>query len=453
MDDAASADMAAVIGWYRFTNRRGLGFAKMTKESALVLCSSNTKEEEKTGKNKGVPDHSDIVGAIHKSELKISIYKKWITGFLGIFVLSLVAAIGVSLYPAHEYILSQDVLSAIKQNKKLLCGVDGLLPHFSLRNDAEQTWWGLDVELCKALGRALEVDVEYVKVSSSRFEKRIAALEKQDVHILFRNTSHTITRDLNSKILFGPIYFYEREYLLDLVSENDSALVSNNEIRDKNVCVKPGTSNAQALYYLKQEVNFHIITQDKAGNNLSDNVKLLQALRADNRLCDFVFGNYFILKQIKIDQERRKLGEALVLRTFDKAGLDPLAPVLLRDYGWQTIINFTIYALLYADKLGINSYNVDEKYISGNTIERQFLMAKGMEEIGLSEEWVLRIIKAVGNYSEIYYRSIECSYVACAIADEDEFHKLMKQIDGKRWPNKVFNLHDKRPGVLHTPRF
>lgn len=441
----AAEDKVAVVGWYTTSSQRGLGLALMTREAAQALFTDAC----------GQDNQAEIVESDNAEAVPMYRKKRKFRLINTAVVTLMIIAISVLMYQ-HTITSENSVintLASIQAEGIMRCGVDGLLPHFSLLNDAEQTWWGLDVELCRALGAALNVKLGIVKVSASQFERRIAPLEDQTVHVLFRNTSHTITRDLKANVIFGPVYFYEQEVFLDLSPENTDTTVNLEDIRDKNVCVKPGTSNERTLQNLKHEINFQIITHDDSNDALIDNVKMLRTLRENDDHCDLVFGNYFVLKQLKIDQERRHPENSLMLRAFARAGLDPLAPVLLKDYQWQQVINYSIYALFYADKLGINSYNVEEKYHSGSPLEQNFLRGENMEMAGLTSNWVYRIISTVGNYSEIYYRSIACDYVDCGKPSQEAFYAEMKDIDDSRGANKVFNKEDLKPGLLYTPRF
>ena len=447
LESAEGDQNLALIGWYRIGNRRGLGIAVLDRIEALLLCRDDEAPHSQNQAEISKPTASESKSQVVNLPFQV----KWFALPLLTFVLG--AVLVILFGRSSDGVEPINILDSVLEAKTMRCGVDGSLPHFSLRNDAEQKWWGLDVELCKALGAALDVDVEFVKVSSSQFEERINALHEQKVHILFRNTSHTAARDLNADILFGPHYFYEREYFLDLSAPSGDDTVNLSDITGKNICVKPGTSNALTLRHLKLEADFNIITQNKQGEDLTNNIKLLRALRLDESLCDFVYGNYYVLKQLKLDKERRNPDKLVRLRTLNQISFDPLAPVLLNDYRWQAVVSYTIYALLYAEKLGINSYNVDQKYSSGNSVEQHLLSGMNIQNTGLTPGWIYRIIAEVGNYSEIYYRAIVCDYVACDTPSESDFHKKMEAVDAVRWPNKVFKADDPRPGLLYTPTF
>ena len=72
------------------------------------------------------------------------------------------------------------------------------------------------------------------------------------------------------------------------------------------------------------------------------------------------------------------------------------------------IIKWTHFALLDAEELGVTQSNVDEMLKSTNpAIERllgvQGDMGKGL---GLDPKWAYDIIKAVGNYGEIFDKTV-----------------------------------------------
>ena len=66
------------------------------------------------------------------------------------------------------------------------------------------------------------------------------------------------------------------------------------------------------------------------------------------------------------------------------------------------------YALLNAEELGITSKNVDEMLASANPDIKRLLGKEGEfgKGIGLDNDWAYQVIKLVGNYGEIYDRTV-----------------------------------------------
>jgi general L-amino acid transport system substrate-binding protein len=88
---------------------------------------------------------------------------------------------------------------------------------------------------------------------------------------------------------------------------------------------------------------------------------------------------------------------------------EPLGPSVRKDdVQWFEIVQWTHYALLTAEELGVTKANVDEKLKSDNPAIRRLLGVEGNfgEGLGLTKDWAYRIIKAVGNYGEIFDHNV-----------------------------------------------
>ena len=88
---------------------------------------------------------------------------------------------------------------------------------------------------------------------------------------------------------------------------------------------------------------------------------------------------------------------------------EPLGPSVRKDdIQWFQIVQWTHYALITAEELGVTQANVDEKRKSDNPAIRRLLGVEGSfgEGLGLTNDWAYRIIKHVGNYGEIFERNV-----------------------------------------------
>ena len=66
-----------------------------------------------------------------------------------------------------------------------------------------------------------------------------------------------------------------------------------------------------------------------------------------------------------------------------------------------------MYVLINAEELGVNQANVDAMVSSDNVQVRRMLGAEGafgQADLGLEADFAVDVIKAVGNYGEIYDR-------------------------------------------------
>ena len=113
---------------------------------------------------------------------------------------------------------------------------------------------------------------------------------------------------------------------------------------------------------------------------------------------------------------------------------EPLAPAVRHgDDQWLDVVKWTIYAVIEAEELNINSKNIDSFLKSKNPRIRRFLgISPGNgKALGLGEKWAYNIIKSVGNYGEIFNRHV----------GENSPLKL------KRGLNKLWN----KGGLLYAP--
>src|SRR6202000_1485674 len=93
----------------------------------------------------------------------------------------------------------------------------------------------------------------------------------------------------------------------------------------------------------------------------------------------------------------------------DVISKEPLAPVVRqRDDDWMMIVKWTLYAMINAEELGVNSKNIDEALKSKKPDVMRLGGNEGTygEGLGLTQNWAVRIIKHVGNYGEVYDRNI-----------------------------------------------
>ena len=88
---------------------------------------------------------------------------------------------------------------------------------------------------------------------------------------------------------------------------------------------------------------------------------------------------------------------------------EPLAPAVRHgDDEWYDIVKWTIFALINAEELGINSKNIDTFKRSKDPRIKRFLgKTPGVgKNIGLDEKWVYNVISKVGNYGEVFDRNV-----------------------------------------------
>ena len=101
------------------------------------------------------------------------------------------------------------------------------------------------------------------------------------------------------------------------------------------------------------------------------------------------------------------LGTSVAIALFTVGACLALA-VPAGDAEWQSVVRWTVYALIAAEELGITQANADSLKTSGGPEAKRFLASSldFVDRPGLSAGWTLRMVKQVGNYGEIYERTL-----------------------------------------------
>jgi general L-amino acid transport system substrate-binding protein len=88
---------------------------------------------------------------------------------------------------------------------------------------------------------------------------------------------------------------------------------------------------------------------------------------------------------------------------------EPLGPMVRHgDDQWFDLVKWTLFAMVDAEELGITQKNVDEMAKSDKPELKRMFGTDGNfgESLGVTKDWVARIVKAVGNYGESFDRNV-----------------------------------------------
>ena len=304
-------------------------------------------------------------------------------------VLTLALAAGFAAQPAGA-----QTLKAIKDRGQLSCGVSGGLPGFSNPDD-KGNWTGIDVDLCRAISAAIFDDPTKVKFVPLSAKDRFTALQSGEIDVLSRNTTWTLSRDTSLGANFTGVTYYDGQgFLVKKALKVNSAL----ELNSASVCVQTGTTTEQNLadYFKGNNMKYEVIafgTNDEA-------VKAYESGRCDVFTTD-VSGLYADRLKLANPADHVVLPEII--------SKEPLGPMVRHgDDQWFDIVKWTLFAMITAEELGVTQKNVDEMAKSDKPEMKRVFGTDGNlgEQLGLTKDWVSRIVKAVGNYGEAFDRNV-----------------------------------------------
>ncbi len=285
-------------------------------------------------------------------------------------------------------------LKTVKDRGTLSCGVSQGLPGFSTPDD-KGNWTGLDVDVCRAIAAVVLDDPTKVKFVPLSAKDRFTALQSGEIDVLSRNTTWTLSRDTSLGVNFTGVTYYDGQgFLIRKSLKVNSAL----ELNGASICVQTGTTNEQNIadYFNGNHMKYEVI----AFGTADETVKAYESGRCDVFTSDIS----------QLYAERLKLAnpaDHVVLP--EVISKEPLGPLVRHgDDQWFDIVKWTLFAMINAEELGITQKNVDEMAKSNKPELKRMFGADGNlgEQLGLTKDWVARIVKAVGNYGESFDRNV-----------------------------------------------
>jgi general L-amino acid transport system substrate-binding protein len=288
---------------------------------------------------------------------------------------------------------SAQTLAAIKQRGTLACGVSEGIYGFSI--ETPTGWAGFDVDLCRALAAAVFNDPAKVRYVPLDAATRFAALQSGWIDVLSRNTTWTMGREVELNLAFPAVTYYDGQgFMVRRAHTATSAL----ELDNAKVCVQAGTTNELNLGDFLRTNNLK--SEPLAFVTAAEAVKAYDAGRCD----------VFTSDVSQLYAERLALAQPddhIILP--DVISKEPLGPAVRQgDEQWANIVKWTAFALVNAEELGVSSKTIDQALRSDKPEIKRLTGAEGSfgEQAGLTKDWVVRIIRNVGNYGEIFERNI-----------------------------------------------
>lgn len=279
-------------------------------------------------------------------------------------------------------------LDDVRARDKLVCGVSEGLRGFS-EQDGAGAWQGFDVDFCRAVAAAVLGDagkVEYVPLSAG---ERFSALTGGDIDLLSRNSTWTMSRDLDLGVDFpGTSYYDGQGFLVPSIFGATSPL----ELDGATVCVVSGTTTEEnaAAYFAKAGLTVSFLSFDERPE--------ARAAYADSK-CDA-----YTADRSALAAERSELSvpdDHVILK--DVISKEPLGPATREsDPQWTSIVRWTLYALVDAEEQGLDTAAM----AGAGADEAKRMGAPAAKALGLTDDWLVKVLAGVGNYAEIFERNL-----------------------------------------------
>ena len=286
-------------------------------------------------------------------------------------------------------------LDAIKQKGALRCGVNTGLLGFSAP-DSQGKWTGIDADFCRAVAVAIFGDASKVQYVPTNAQNRFTALQSGEVDMLSRNTTWTSSRDATLGSVFAGTLFYDGQGFMVKKSAN---ITNASQLNGATVCVQPGTTTELNLtdYFRTKKMTFKPVV-------ISELNQIEQAFFAGR--CDVYTTDISGLAATRLKAPNKD--DYVILP--DAISKEPLGPMIRRgDWEFFTLVRWVLNGLIEAEEYGLTAANVDK--LKAESKEPAIMRLVGTsgdvgKGLGVDNDWLVRIVKSVGNYGEMYERNI-----------------------------------------------
>jgi len=307
------------------------------------------------------------------------------------FAVAAVAAFAIACVAAPA---SAQTLKKAQDRGQLLCGGSTGLAGFGLPDD-KGVWKGIDVDYCRAIAAAIFNDATKVKFVPLSAKDRFTALQSGEVDVLVRTTTWTLSRDTSLGLNFAGINYFDGQ---GFMVRKKLGVKSVLELGGASVCTQQGTTTELNLadYFRANKLKYEVV----AFATNTETVKAYEAGRCDAFTTDSS-GLYAERLTLSNPEEHIVLPEII--------SKEPLAGAVRHgDDQWFDLVKWVHYAMLNAEELGVTQANVDTMLKSDNPEIKRLLGTEGKfgEALGVPNDWVVRIVKQVGNYGEVFERNV-----------------------------------------------
>lgn len=284
-------------------------------------------------------------------------------------------------------------LKAIRDRGHLICASSDPLPGFAQAGE-DGLWKGFDVDFCRAVAVAVFNDPSKMEFVALSGDARFAQLQTGAIDLIARNAPWTMRRDTGYGAQYVATSFYDGQ---SIMVPQSLGIVSAYELEKVTICVVDEPEQRANLE------EFFFTTQSEYTLRLYEDREDL-AVAYSSGLCTAVSASASWLNAV-----RRSLDEPATHRILpERISKGAFGPVVRSgDDQWFNIVEWTLFALIDAEEAGVTSLNIESLKAAKTHRIRRLLGLEGTfgPGIGLDPAFMSNVIRAVGNYGEMFERN------------------------------------------------
>lgn len=288
---------------------------------------------------------------------------------------------------------SDNRLATIRERDKLICASRNDVPGYGSLDDASNNV-GFDIDLCRAVATAVLGDPNKIEIRLITAAERGPTIQSGEVDLLVRTVTWTTSRDAQWGN-YAQTMFYDGQ---GFMVRGDSGVSDALDLSGAAVCVTQGTTTELNLqdFSNQNNLNLEVLT-------FEDTDAVVAAY--DSGQCDAFTNDNSQLAALRTALSNPN-DHMILPNTISEEPLGPVVPH--GDDQWFDIVKTVMGILIYAEAYGVGQNEVPSAATGDTKVDRLFGIegSFGQEPLGLDNAVAQNVIRAVGNYGDIYERNL-----------------------------------------------
>ena len=284
-------------------------------------------------------------------------------------------------------------LQTVKDRGKLICASRNDVPGYGSLDDVGNNV-GFDIDLCRAVAAAVLGDPSAIEIRLISAAERGPTVQSGEVDLLVRTVTWTTSRDAQWGNYVQTMFYDGQGFLVN----KDLGISSALNLKDATVCVTQGTTTELNLQDFSNQYSLNINPLTFEGTDA-----VVAAYQSGQ--CDAFTNDRSQLAAISSGFENKD-SHVILPETISEEPLGPVVPH--GDEQWFDVVKTVMGILVYGEAYGVASGNLPSASTGNTKVDRLlgFEGSYGQESLGINQTAAQDVIRAVGNYGEIYDRNL-----------------------------------------------
>ncbi len=285
-------------------------------------------------------------------------------------------------------------LQAVKDRGTLICASRIDVPGYGFLDPNTGNNVGFDIDLCRAVAAAVLGDSNAIEIRLITAAERGPTIQSGEVDLLVRTVTWTTFRDAGWGNYVQTMFYDGQGFMVP----NDLGVSNAMELQDATVCVTQGTTTELNLQDFSNQNNLNLDVE-----TFEDTDAVVAAYDAGQ--CDSFTNDNSQLAALRTALSNPE-DHTILPNTISEEPLGPVVPH--GDDQWFDIVKTVMGILIYGEAFGVTSDSIPSAATKDTKVDRLlgFEGTYGQEELGLELTVAQDVLRAVGNYGEIYERNL-----------------------------------------------